>query len=228
MGSKNKDRFSSSQVWAIWTAYGMKCFWCKKVLDFTECEVDHVIPKSTSKIVLNSLIKDNNLGADFALSSCANWVAACGPCSKKRAKGQLKLASDLPSWFNIIRNKIPLVEGKIRQIDGDQTLKLQLQELVAKVEKGEVSREFAERVAGPFLRSVEGSPNSNVEFRLGKTTRLFYGPEGLRLQPPSEIQYEKFVDRMVEGGEWKKKGVEQLREGPRFGEGRPRRPGSGA
>jgi hypothetical protein len=63
-----------------------------------------------------------------------------------------------------------------------------------------------------------------VEFRFKESSVVFSSPEGIRLQPASEIHYQKMVERIVEGGDWKKKkSVEQLREG---GEGR-RNPGSG-
>lgn len=225
--AKHKSKFSSSQRWAIWTAYGMKCFWCKKTLDFTECEIDYVIPQSTSKIVLSSLTKDYQLGADFSTSGYANCVAACIPCTKRRAKGPFRTLPALPGWFDIIRQKIAMVEAKVNQIEGEQSIKSLLQALQEKLERGEITREDLERVAGPFLRSVEGTPKGTVEFRLSPVVRIFSSPDGMRLQPPAEIKYEKFVERMVESGDWKRRSTEQLNEGPSFGEGR-RKPRGGA
>jgi hypothetical protein len=136
LGKQGKHNFSASQCWAIWTAYGMKCFWCKKALEFTECQIDQVIPKSVTKIVLTSIIKDHNLGADFSTNSYANWVAACKPCSKKRSGSPFRPGPSLPSWFESIRHKAQQVEAKVKRIDGEQLPDSLLRQLVQKLEQG--------------------------------------------------------------------------------------------
>lgn len=228
MGKNSKQNFSSSQCWAIWTVYGMKCFWCKKQLEFAECKIDHVIPKTVSKIVLSSIIKEYNLGSDFSASGYENWVPSCSPCLRARAKGAYRPTPALPGLFKLIRINLPKIEAKVDQIERNQSIEAQLREIVQKLESGEVSQEYAEQVIGPFLRSIEGTPNGTVEFRLSESVRLFSSPDGLRMQPISEIRYQKFVEGMVESGDWKRKSTEQIREGPTFGEGRPRRPATGA
>jgi hypothetical protein len=226
--SKQKSKFSDSQRWAIWTAYGMKCAWCKKMLDFTEVEIDCVIPKSVSKIVLNSILKDYELGQDFSMNSLSNWVPACFKCVKSRAKGAFRPVPTLPGLFKLIRNSEQMIDAKIKLIEQQQPIESMLKQLVEKLERGEISREDAESIVAPFLRAVEGAPKTGIEFRLSPIVRLTFSEEGVRVQPAAEIRYEKFVDGMVEGGAWKKKSFDQVRDGETFREGRSRRPGSGA
>lgn len=226
MGKGRKNQFSEAQRWAIWTAYGMKCFKCSKPLDFDKCEIARVIPDSVSKIVLGSLVKDYELGSDFTVNSMGNLLPACRPCSKGKANAMQGKSSSMESWFKLIRTKIPLVEGKIRSIDGvSESL---LKTLVEKLERGSISPEDVEKVLKPFLESVEGKPKGTVELRLSESVRCFLSESGLRMQPVSEIRYQKFVEGMVEGGDWKRKSPDQVRDGERFGEGRPRRPAGGA
>ena len=226
--SKQKSKFSDSQRWAIWTAYGMKCAWCKKLLDFTEVDIDFVIPRSVSKIVLNSILKDYELGQDFSMNSLSNWVPACFKCVKSRSKGAFRPVPGLPGLFKLIRNSEQMIEAKIKLIEQQQPVESMLKQLVQKLERGEISREDAESIVAPFLRAVEGAPKTGVEFRLSPIVRLTFSEEGVKVQPPAEIRYEKFVDGMVEGGAWKKKSFDQVRDGEIFREGRSRRPGSGA
>lgn len=226
--SKQKSRYSDSQRWAIWTAYGMKCAWCKKALDFTEAEIDSVIPKSVSKIVLNSIVKDYALGQDFSINSTGNWVSACAKCAKARAKGAFRPVPAMAGIFQMIRNSQQLIDGKLRLIEQQQPIEQMLKQLVEKLERGEISKEDAEALVVPFLQAVEGAPKNAIEFRLSPIVRLTFSEAGVRVQPAAEIRYEKFVDGIVEGGEWKKKSLEQMREGESFREGRPRRPGTGA
>ena len=40
-----KYRFTTVQRFAIWRAYGKKCFYCEQPLTFTEVTIDHVIPE---------------------------------------------------------------------------------------------------------------------------------------------------------------------------------------
>lgn len=226
--SKQKSRFTDSQRWAIWTAYAMKCVWCKKSLDFTEMQVDSVIPKTVSKIILSSMLKDYELAQDFSTNSLANWVSACFKCAKTRARGVFRPVPALPQLFKLIKNNEGLIEAKIRLIDQEPSIESMLKKLVEKLERGEISREDAEAIVAPFLRAVEGSPKAAIEFRLSPIVRLSFSEGGVRVQPPAEIRYEKFVDGIVEGGAWKKKSVEQIRDAEEFREGRQKRPGFGA
>lgn len=207
----------------------MKCFWCKRGLNFEECEVDHVIPQSTSKIVLKSMVKDYQLGTDFSIDDYGNWVPSCNACVKLRAKGAYRQSSALPSWFEIVRSKMRIVEAKVHQIEGEQSLESALRTLVEMAERAEITHDAVERIAGPFFKSVEGGSRGTVEFRFNQSVRLLVAPDGVRLVPQSEIRYEKLVDTIVESGDWKKRrSIEEIKEGPGFGEGRSRKPGTGA
>lgn len=218
---KRKSRFSSSQRWAIWTIFGMKCFKCKRPVEFDQCEIGRVIPESISKIVISALAKEYALGSDFSVNDLNNLVPMCRTCSKARG---LQPSSVMASWFDLIRVKLPQVEAKVRLIDGDQSAETLLKLLVEKLESGDISPEDVEKVVKPFLESVEGKPKSTVELRLSDSIHLFFSEHELRRQPLAEIRYQKFVDGMVESGDWRKRKAEIIREGPTFGEGRPRRP----
>jgi hypothetical protein len=219
--AKHKGKFTSSQRWAIWTVYGMKCFWCKKALEFADCEVCRVIPESVSKIVLASLVKDYKLGADFSIDEYNNLVASCRSCNKSKSKGAFRPSPALPGWFEAIRKNAERVVVKIQRIDGDQATEASLRQLVEMLERGEISHDDAEKIVAPFLAAVEGKPKASVEFRLSPKVCLSYSPDGLHLHSASEMRYQKMVENIVESGDWKKRSPERLREGPRFGEGRP-------
>lgn len=207
----------------------MKCFWCRRALDFSDCLIDYVIPQATSKIVLKSMVKELLLGPEFSIHDYGNWVPACSSCIKRRAAGAHRQMAALPGFFDIVRNRRAAVEAKVRQLEGEQVLVSSLRALIEKSERGEITREDIENIAAPFLREVEGRQGGTMEFRLSRSVRLVLAPDGVRRVPQSEIRYEELAETIVESGDWKKrKSVEDLREGPCFGEGQSRRPGAGA
>jgi hypothetical protein len=221
--TKRKSQFSYSQRWAIWTGYGMKCFKCHKPVEFDHCQIARVVPESVSKIVLSSLVRDYGLAADFSVDDLANLAPVCRACNKGKANTVFRSSAIMQSWFEQIRVKVPQVEAKIRLIDGDHTAESLLKLLVEKVERGDIKPEDVERVLKPFLDRVEGKPRNTVELRLSDSVRLSFSEAGLRMQPVTEIRYQKFVEGMVESGDWRRKSPEVIREGPTFGEGRSRK-----
>jgi hypothetical protein len=225
---KRKSQVSSSQRWAIWTVYGMKCFKCRRPVEFDQCEIARVIPESVSKVVLASLAKDYDLGKDFSVNDSGNLLPFCRACNKGKANTSFRSSTVMQSWFELIRVKAPQVDAKIRLIDGDQTAESCLKLMVEKLERQDISPEDVERVLKPFLQSVEGKPKAIVELRLSDSVRLFFSEEGLRMQPVAEIRYQKFVEGMVESGDWRKRSAEVIREGPAFGEGHARKHRGGA
>lgn len=198
----------------------MKCFRCRQLLEFDKCVICRLIPESTTKIVLKTLIKEYELGNEFSTDSIENLIPCCRPCSKDKAARTFRHSPSLKSWFEMIRSALPQIEAKIKLIDGEQSAEAALRLIAEKLERGELRTEDLEKVVKPFLELAEGRPKDTVELRLSDTVRLFYSVEGLRMQPVSEIRYEKFVDGMLESGEWKRRSPEQIREGPKFGEGR--------
>ncbi len=219
MGKRN-NKVSAAQRWALWTVYGMKCFWCKKALEFVECKIDHVIPESTSKIVLARLVKDYQLNADFSLDGYDNLVPSRNTCSKSKSKAGSRPGAMMESWFESIQKNAERVLAKVHQIEADTSAESCLRQLVELLQRGEITPESAERIATPFLSAVEGKAKAGFEFRLSPEICLLYDTDGARLKSVSEIRYQKLVEHIVESGEWKKnQSPEQLREGRTFGEG---------
>lgn len=206
----------------------MKCFKCKRPVEFDRLYVSKVIPESVSKIVLSSLVKDYGLGSDFSASSAENLIPVCPACYKSKSGSLLPPSSSLKSWFEQIRVKLASVDARVNRIDGSKENSERLRLVIEKLEAGKISPEEVERIVRPFLESVEGKPNSPIEIRLSDSVRLSFSESGLAMQAVTEIRYQKFVEGMVESGDWRRKSSEQIREGPRFGEGRTRRPKSGA
>ena len=198
----------------------MRCFKCNKAVEFDQCEITRVIPESVSKIVLASLAKDYELGNDFSLNDPGNLVPVCRACNKGKANAGMPPSAVMQSWFKLIRVKAPMVDSKIRLIDGDHAAESSLRLLVEKLERKDISPEDVERVLKPFIQFTEGKPGSTVELRLSDSVRLFFSEAGLRMQPVAEIRYQKFVEGMVESGDWRKKPAEVICEGPSFGERR--------
>jgi hypothetical protein len=61
--------------YAIWVAHGKRdAYSGYRIENFEDLEIDHIIPKSTDKIVLQEKISKYDLGADFTLNSLGNLL----------------------------------------------------------------------------------------------------------------------------------------------------------
>lgn len=225
---KNKNQHSFSQRWAIWTVYGMKCFKCSKPLNFLDCQIVRLLPESGNKALLASLIQEHGLAGDFSAKGDENLLPACRACRKTSPDALFKSAALARNWFKLIRLNAEKALAKIKLIDSEPMLESGLKQLIEKLEQGQLSPEDAEKILKPFLESSEGKSRSPIELRLSDAICYRFSETELVRVPLSELRYQKFVDGMVESGDWKRKSVERIQEGPGFGEGGLRRRKGGA
>lgn len=72
---------------ALWQAWGMKCYWCDVPKTFLEVEIDHIVPKGLSDTQLQQALKDYGLPAGFDLHDPRNLAPICDPCNGRGRKG---------------------------------------------------------------------------------------------------------------------------------------------
>lgn len=79
--------FSAAERWAVFSVHGDVCYLCRKPLEYTTMQVDHVVPEhllSSSEELANA-IKALGLPESFAINSFENWLPAHGPCNREKA-----------------------------------------------------------------------------------------------------------------------------------------------
>lgn len=72
---------------ALWEAWGQKCYWCSKPVEFSIAQIDHIIPKDVSELRLRELRRDYGLPHDFDLHDPQNLAPICPSCNGPENKG---------------------------------------------------------------------------------------------------------------------------------------------
>ena len=72
---------------ALWQAWGMKCYWCDVPTAYLEVEIDHIVPKGLTQGDLQRVLTDYGLPADFDLHDPKNLAPICDPCNGRGRKG---------------------------------------------------------------------------------------------------------------------------------------------
>lgn len=72
---------------AVWQAWGMKCYWCDTPKTYVEVEIDHIVPKGLSPTQLKQALNDYGLEHDFDLHDPKNLAPICDPCNGRGRKG---------------------------------------------------------------------------------------------------------------------------------------------
>lgn len=136
---------------AIWDVYNHKCFYTGDPLEYTNMELDHVIPESFKKRYddFNLIISECGLGKDFEIDSLYNLV----PTNKfeNNRKSDIRLSNTtLMHYLELVKVKVPTIEIAIEKLRKTRNFEnhLSLLKSFYKEEKDEKSREqILEKIA---------------------------------------------------------------------------------
>ena len=82
--------------WSLWEAADKRCYICGDPTQFTETQIDHVIPKSTPKNEFGALWRMHSRGMpDLGVHHIANLRACCSDCNSARVKGAKRFSAAL-------------------------------------------------------------------------------------------------------------------------------------
>lgn len=98
-----KYRFTIEQRFAIWRVYGEKCFYCEQPLEFTEVNIDHIIPENIldDPQQLEAIKIKYGLDTDFSINDYCNWVPAHQSCNRRKGT---TLYSASPAFIMTLEN----------------------------------------------------------------------------------------------------------------------------
>lgn len=74
---------------ALLEAWKNACYWCKKPVDYTITQIDHILPKSLKGKELTEALASYGLRDDYDLHAPYNLAPICSPCNGPGEKGQL-------------------------------------------------------------------------------------------------------------------------------------------
>ncbi|WGW11868.1 hypothetical protein LWF01_17540 [Saxibacter everestensis] len=103
MMTSRRDRRSGSKAvrygrnntllrYMLWSIWNYRYYWCSKPKDFTDTQIDHIIPQSVSPSKRTELFKAFVLPDDYDLDDPRNLAPICADCNGPNGKGGNVLA----------------------------------------------------------------------------------------------------------------------------------------
>jgi 5-methylcytosine-specific restriction endonuclease McrA len=71
----------------LYDVWNCKCYWCGRPKDYTDVQIDHIIPRGTNRRRLQQLIYDYGLPDTFDLHDVRNLAPICSLCNGPSGKG---------------------------------------------------------------------------------------------------------------------------------------------
>jgi HNH endonuclease len=102
-----KQKFTTAHRRAIWTAYAMRCFYCRERLRWDDLRIDHVVPESLSNDAdaLRAKLMELGLPESWDQQANANLVASCDRCNARKRE-LTPPANQLILWTTETRVKL--------------------------------------------------------------------------------------------------------------------------
>ncbi len=85
----------------MWEAWGSKCYWCSKPVEFSIAQIDHIIPKDVSELRLRELRRAYGLPHDFDIHDPHNLAPICVLCNG--AENKTNSTYDAPIVVNQLK-----------------------------------------------------------------------------------------------------------------------------
>jgi len=135
--------------YALWRAYGMKCFYCNRPVDFVHVTIDHVLPQSleADPILLSGIeqaydIKENF--PDFSLDGLTNLVPSDGASCNVRKGSMVFPKVTTLFYLSLVQKNLPRVEKELARLARSVRKGKVLGDVSAALESGTIA-------AGEFL-----------------------------------------------------------------------------
>lgn len=102
---------------AIWEVYNYKCFYTGTPLEYSDMELDHIIPASYKGKPddLDRILKQCKLDATFELNSLYNLVPTNRFNNNRKSDMEFDIVT-LMYWLGVIKEKVPAIEKRIESL----------------------------------------------------------------------------------------------------------------
>lgn len=161
-----KYKFNTIQKYALWVAFGKKCFYCGEPLAFSDVTIDHIIPEKLlgKPSLLKQLLEDYEILAsvpDFEINSYHNWVPSHGTkCNTRKGAHPFPKPTTL-FYLNLVQRTLPKVYAGVDKAKQNISLKhgKTLAVLESALERGAITAEEINSVLEKYqYSSIQDSP----------------------------------------------------------------------
>jgi hypothetical protein len=113
--------------YAIWVAHGKRdAYSGDRIENFEDLEIDHIIPKSTDKILLQEKISKYDLGTDFSLNSLANLLPTSKLLNRQKSHSAFNESSER-FYLAYAKEKKAKIEDECKKAIKNRKLKEKVQ-----------------------------------------------------------------------------------------------------
>ena len=69
--------------------WNQQCYWCRRFKDYTDLQIDHVIPRTIGKSKRDNLQRAFGLDANYEVNAIYNLAPICGTCNREKSNADL-------------------------------------------------------------------------------------------------------------------------------------------
>lgn len=172
-GGKDPDVLRS----VLHNLYKSRCYWCGKLKDFVDIEVDHIIPKKLKGRALEKALERLGLPYDFDLNDPANLAPICGRCNGSAGKGSLDM-THLPVVATHLRKAQrhkPEVERRVGEFTNRRELAKAFVTLTAADLDATETRTFFKENMPSIVRKLAAVGDDIADFALYRVAEVEVG-----------------------------------------------------
>jgi len=135
MRKKNIDLITRA---ALWQSNSKCCFYCGEPILFHDLEIDHIIPESTDRSQLDSLVSSLKLGIDFVLDSLSNLVPTHHSCNARKSDKKFS-ESSLRYYLELWNSRQQDIKTRIASLRRQALNEKLLTLLASRINQGDLS-----------------------------------------------------------------------------------------
>ncbi len=152
-------RFKATTRLSLWRANDGKCFFCGVPVAFSDLDIDHIIPETTTPSSLSELRRRIPLPDDFTVNALPNLVPTHHSCNKRKG-GDLMDDQAILFYLQLWAKRQPRVQDELRRHTKSAKCDRILATISAAIESGELSRTAAVQA---ILRTRPGTKDEPSE-----------------------------------------------------------------
>jgi hypothetical protein len=139
----DRKPITDAERFAVWKAWAGKCAFCRELVVYKNCHIDHAIPLAACSIRADraKITTDYSLPPDFDFDDFENWVCACPGCNLLKSKAIFDASPVFLLMLTVSRQKAILAKAIKAGILADRKKAGLLVKIKNAVERGDVTED---------------------------------------------------------------------------------------
>ncbi|MET9226009.1 HNH endonuclease signature motif containing protein [Lentzea sp. NPDC003310] len=157
---------------ALLTAWNWRCYWCAEPVEHRSAEIDHIVPKDSSKILLAEVKKQFDLPDNYDVHAPYNLAPICGRCNKEKSNHNLTHLPRIATLLRASSGHAPKIEHAVHVLKSRRGLASALMKVAAADLSDKKTREAFEVGAPAIVQRLAGLDAGKADFLLSRTVEI--------------------------------------------------------